>query len=104
MNEHIISDPLFVVEEVVSSSDRNFILANEKNNRSVHSQRTDVQRLTDLGGMSGAAVFVTDHDGQNGRFGGIMYEAAGGLDCTIIVHHGCFINADGTIDHSRMPW
>ncbi len=83
---------------VVSVSDRHFILHDEDGD-AVMTYADNTPTVTALGGISGCAVWIYDHNIKSNKaelfVGGFAYQARG-VD-TVLVVHADFINADGSI-------
>jgi hypothetical protein len=84
---------------VSSSSDRHFVLANERQNRS--RLFGDEPLPLNIAGMSGAPAFVT-HAGWI-ELVGFLYEGRDS-DTTVFVTHASFLKEDGTFDRATFPW
>jgi hypothetical protein len=81
---------------VVSVSERHFVLHDESGH-AVQSYVDNTPNVTELGGISGCAVWIYANESNPPEFflGGFAYQARG-VD-TVLVAHADFINADGSI-------
>jgi len=86
--------PNLIGRQVVSVSDRHFVLANPENDAVVRTPE-GVAPLTSLAGMSGSAVYVLPRNGHM-FLSGFMYEASNSMDI-ICATHADHICSDGTI-------
>ena len=86
---------------VSSVSERNIILADEKNVRELREFMEGYPAIWDLGGMSGGPVFVKRNN--NYELIGIMRAADTGPHATIFVAPLYYISSDGTLDFSQRP-
>ena len=98
-----------VFADMVSTvSDRNVVFVDEQAERRLVTLNPCLARPTDLGGMSGSAIYVGTA-AEPVRLVAIVYEVgiADGDDALKAWVYGArvdYLNADGTLNRARMPW
>lgn len=93
-----------IVDFVSGSSQRHFTLADENQEREVVKYKDNLKEFGSLGGISGAAVYISK-DGCNppksAILAGFAYESNNdGKNAIILAHHADYINDDGKINRS----
>lgn len=86
--------PALVGMRIVSVGQRHFILAHEDINDVENTTPPGAKELTDLGGMSGSAVYVMTQNKDDLFLGGFMFQAN---SLGVLVSYADRIRADGTI-------
>lgn len=91
-----------VSDFVVSVSDRGFVIADEKGEREVIEFTKGLAPFGPTGGVSGGNVFVQ----RGGVFCicGVVYEGGEGSDAWFWAAHADFLQLDGSLDHTRIPF
>lgn len=98
----IQSGGVLLFDFVSAVNERYIRITDEKKVRMLTEYIPDAEKLTSLGGISGSPVFVD----RNNRFElvGFAQEAGEGQHATVFITPARFIQADGTLNRSIMPW
>jgi len=82
-------------DDVSSSSERHFVLADTQHQRRQVSFRTGLPEFGRLGGLSGAPAFANRN--KKAELCGFMYEGGDGTEAIVFIAHASHIGSDGHI-------